>query len=53
VSRLAQLEDPPHAFVGAARLRADGAFAAFDFLMSLDYRFFSTMWGVYFFAGAR
>lgn len=26
------------------------AFAAFDFLMSLDYRFFSTMWGVYFFA---
>jgi hypothetical protein len=28
------------------------AFAAFDWLMSLDYRFFSTMWGVYFFAGA-
>lgn len=28
------------------------AFASFDFLMSLDYRFFSTMWGVYFFAGA-
>ncbi|MFG0246196.1 MAG: hypothetical protein ACF8MF_09130 [Phycisphaerales bacterium JB052] len=26
------------------------AFAAFDFLMSLDYRFFSTMWGVYYFA---
>lgn len=26
------------------------AFAGFDFLMSLDYRFFSTMWGVYFFA---
>lgn len=26
------------------------AFCAFDFLMSLDYRFFSTMWGVYFFA---
>ncbi|MGV6815476.1 MAG: hypothetical protein ACWA5W_10795 [Phycisphaerales bacterium] len=25
-------------------------FAAFDFLMSLDYRFFSTMWGVYYFA---
>ena len=25
-------------------------FAAFHFLMSLDYRFFSTMWGVYFFA---
>lgn len=28
------------------------AFASFDFLMSLDYRFYSTMWGVYFFAGA-
>ncbi|RNC80896.1 MAG: hypothetical protein ED559_03600 [Phycisphaera sp.] len=28
------------------------AFAAFDWLMSLDYHFFSTMWGVYFFAGA-
>jgi len=28
------------------------AFAAFDWLMSLDFRFFSTMWGVYFFAGA-
>jgi hypothetical protein len=27
------------------------AFAAFDWLMSLDYRFFSTMWGVYYFAG--
>jgi hypothetical protein len=26
------------------------AFASFDFLMSLDYRFFSTMWGVYYFA---
>jgi len=25
-------------------------FSAFDFLMALDYRFFSTMWGVYFFA---
>ncbi len=25
-------------------------FCAFDFLMSLDYRFFSTMWGVYYFA---
>lgn len=25
-------------------------FAAFDFLMSPDYRFFSTMWGVYYFA---
>ena len=28
------------------------AFAAFDWLMSLDFRFFSTMWGIYFFAGA-
>jgi hypothetical protein len=28
------------------------AFAAFDWIMSMDYRFFSTMWGVYFFAGA-
>ncbi|MEM1071553.1 MAG: hypothetical protein AAGB48_01075 [Planctomycetota bacterium] len=28
------------------------AFAGFDWLMSMDYHFFSTMWGVYFFAGA-
>lgn len=28
------------------------AFASFDWLMSLDYHFFSTMWGVYFFAGS-
>ncbi len=28
------------------------AFAAFDWLMSLDYGFASTMWGVYYFAGA-
>ncbi|HED54721.1 MAG TPA: hypothetical protein ENJ00_11055 [Phycisphaerales bacterium] len=27
-------------------------FSAFDWLMSLDYHFFSTMWGVYIFAGA-
>jgi hypothetical protein len=27
------------------------AFCAFDWLKSLDYRFFSTMWGVYYFAG--
>ncbi len=26
------------------------AFAGFDWLMTLDYHFFSTMWGVYFFA---
>ncbi len=29
------------------------AFAGFDWLMSLDFKFFSTMWGVYFFAGAN
>jgi hypothetical protein len=28
------------------------AFAGFDYLMSPDFKFFSTMWGVYFFAGA-
>lgn len=28
------------------------AFAAFDWLMALDFRYFSTMWGVYYFAGA-
>ena len=28
------------------------AFAGFDWLMTLDFAFFSTMWGVYFFAGA-
>ncbi len=28
------------------------AFAAFDLLMSTDFKFFSTMWGVYFFAGS-
>ncbi len=28
------------------------AFGAFDLLMSTDWRFFSTMWGVYYFAGA-
>lgn len=28
------------------------AFAGFDYLMSMDFKFFSTMWGVYFFAGA-
>ncbi len=27
-------------------------FAAFDWLMGLDYRWFSTMWGVYLFAGS-
>lgn len=28
------------------------AFAGFDWLKSIDWRYFSTMWGVYFFAGA-
>jgi hypothetical protein len=28
------------------------AFCAFDYLMSVDFKFFSTMWGVYYFAGA-
>jgi hypothetical protein len=28
------------------------AFASFDYVMSLDFHFFSTMWGVYFFAGS-
>lgn len=28
------------------------AFASFDWLMSMDFRFFSTIWGVYYFAGA-
>jgi len=28
------------------------SFAGFDWLMSIDFGFFSTMWGVYFFAGA-
>ena len=44
----------------ARRLSAPGllifalttAFAAFDWLMSLDYHWFSTMFGVYYFAGA-
>lgn len=27
-------------------------FAAFDYLMALDFRYFSTMWGVYYFAGS-
>jgi hypothetical protein len=38
----------PGMFVFALSL----AFAAFDWLKSMDYAFFSTMWGVYYFAGA-
>ncbi len=37
---------------GLAVFGVTTAFAAFDLLMSLDYHFFSTMWGVYFFDGA-
>ena len=36
---------------GVLALALTLTFAAFDYLMSMDYRFFSTMWGVYFFAG--
>ncbi len=36
---------------GILLLALTTAFAGFDWLMSLDYRFFSTMWGVYVFAG--
>jgi len=28
------------------------SFSTFDWMMSMDFRFFSTMWGVYYFAGA-
>jgi hypothetical protein len=37
---------------GMAVFALTTAFAAFDWLMSLDYKFFSTMWGVYYFAGS-
>jgi hypothetical protein len=37
---------------GMPLLALSMAFAAFDWLKSMDYRFFSTMWGVYYFAGA-
>ncbi len=38
--------------VGLLLFALTSAFAAFDWLMSLDYHWFSTMFGVYFFAGA-
>jgi len=38
--------------IGLLLFAASVPFAAFDHLMSMDYRFFSTMWGVYYFAGA-
>jgi hypothetical protein len=37
---------------GMLAFALSSTFAAFDWIMALDYRFFSTMWGVYFFAGA-
>ena len=37
---------------GLLALALTSAFAAYDFLMALDYRFFSTMWGVYYFASS-
>lgn len=36
---------------GILAMALSTAFAGFDYTMSLDFRFFSTMWGVYFFAG--
>lgn len=36
---------------GLVALALSLTFAAFDYMMSMDYRFFSTMWGVYYFAG--
>ena len=38
-------------FIGIPVLGLSVTFAAFDWLMSLDFRWFSTMWGVYIFAG--
>lgn len=40
------------ATVGLILTALTTAFCAFDWLMSFDFRFFSTMWGVYYFAGA-
>ena len=39
------------AFFGLLMFAISLTFAAFDWLMGLDYRWFSTMWGVYIFAG--
>jgi hypothetical protein len=39
-------------FPGIALFAGSLTFGAFDWLMSLDYTWFSTMWGVYIFAGA-
>lgn len=40
------------AFAGLPLLAVALTFASFDWLMGLDYKWFSTMWGVYIFAGA-
>lgn len=40
------------AFAGIPMLALSLTFGAFDWLMGLDYKWFSTMWGVYIFAGA-
>lgn len=39
-------------FPGIVVLGLSVTFGAFDWLMGLDYKWFSTMWGVYIFAGA-
>jgi hypothetical protein len=38
--------------VGMILFALTTSFAAFDWLKSMDYAFFSTMWGVYYFSGA-
>jgi hypothetical protein len=40
------------AFFGIPVVALSVTFGAFDWLMGLDYKWFSTMWGVYIFAGA-
>src|SRR5437660_2535619 len=40
------------AFIALPLFALSLSFAAFDWLMGLNYRWFSTMWGVYIFAGA-
>ena len=40
------------AFIGLPLFALSLTFGAFDWLMSLNYHWFSTMWGVYIFAGA-
>ncbi len=39
-------------FLGIPLFAVSLTFGAFDWLMGLDYKWFSTMWGVYIFAGA-